>query len=331
MSLIKILEILIILIAIGVILSLLRVFRSLRLEKRLSDFSLVSLKTNDISFFDKANNYLWKLVLKISKILKKSVVLTKYSEKYNKYISYTDKDTKEGINYLSVKFLLATLALLLAILTFTFRKLEFNIMIFLIIFLISFFIPDIYLSIEFNHKRKQIEDDLLKAIIIMNNAFGSGRNIMQAISCVKDELDGPIKDEFQKIYLDITYGLSLDVVFNRFYERVKLEDAKYIMTSLTLLNKTGGDIIKIFSLIEKSIFSRKSLKNELNSLTASSKFVFKMLMFLPFIFIGIIFVLNPSYFKPIFTTSLGLIILVFTILFYILYILIIKRILEVEI
>ena len=154
---------------------------------------------------------------------------------------------------------------------------------------------------------------------------------MQAIQIVKTELDGPIQDEFEKIYLDITYGLSLDVVFNRFYERVKLEDAKYITSSLTLLNKTGGDIIRVFSRLEKSILDKKNLRNELTSLTSSSRFVFRFLAFLPFIFMFIIFVLNPKYFNPLFSSSIGIMVLILITALYLLYIWIIKRVLEVKI
>ena len=154
---------------------------------------------------------------------------------------------------------------------------------------------------------------------------------MQAIATVKKELDGPIADEFKKIHLDITYGLSLEVVFNRFYERVKLEEAKYIASALTLLNKTGGNIVRVFSSIEKSIFDKKKLNNELQSLTATSIFVFRILVALPFVFSLIIFILNPTYFTPLFTTGLGILLFLLILLLFILFVLTIKKVLKVKI
>lgn len=327
---VKLLQIIILLIIFGSILYLLRLYRALKLEKRIAKFAIVSKDDNEISLFDKMCKFSWILVNKFSQVLVKSDVFSKYGQTYNKFIAFDEKDKKMGIDFVSAKILLSLGVFILSLITMLFHYIHFNLMFIMIVFIISFFIPDIFLNIEFYKKRKKVEEDLLKAIIIMNNAFQSGRNIMQAIEIVKAELDGPIQDEFKKIYLDITYGLSLDVVFSRFYDRVKLEDAKYITTSLTLLNKTGGDIIKVFSLIEKSIFDKKNLKNELKSLTASSEFVFKLLISLPFIFILIIFLLNPSYFMPLFTTTLGIIILILTILIYVLYILLVKKVLEVE-
>lgn len=324
-------QIIIILLVVGVIYYLLRLYRGVKLEKRIAPFAIDSVNTYETTLFDSISKVFWIIIKKISNVIRKSELFSKYGEKYNKFILYEDRQIKEGIDYVSIKILLSLLVIFLACLSLAFQTIKLDIMIVLIIFIVSFFVPDMYLNFEFSKKKKRIEDDLLKAIIIMNNAFTSGKNIIQATGIVKDTLDGPIQDEFKKIYLDITYGLELDLVFNRFYERVKLEDAKYITTSLSLLNKTGGDIVRVFSLIEKSIFQKKNLKNELHSLTASSRFVFKLLAILPFIFVVMIFMLNPQFFKPLISSSLGIIVLVLTSLLYILYIFIIRKVLEVKI
>ena len=327
---VRFLQILLILIPVAVAIYLLRLVKSLSLEKRLADFAITSVKDHEISFFFFFFFYLSKMICKLSKLLKKSVVLQNYGKKYEKFVSFGLKERREGIYYVAIKFLVSFVVLLLGIVSFIMHYENFNGMLFLLILILSFFLPDVFLNITYHKKRKQIEDDLLKAIIIMNNAFESGRNIMQAILIAKTELDGPIQDEFEKIYLDITYGLSLDVVFHRFYERVKLDDAKYITTTLTLVNKTGGDIVKIFSRLEKSILDKKNLKNELHSLTSSSRFVFRFLVILPFIFVLLIFLLNPTYFMPLISSSLGIIILVLILILYILYIIIIRKTLEVK-
>ena len=44
---------------------------------------------------------------------------------------------------------------------------------------------------------------------------------VESLPIVKDELNGPLSDEFKKIYLDLTYGLELDVVFERLSKRVE--------------------------------------------------------------------------------------------------------------
>ena len=327
---VRFLQIILILIPIAVAIYLLRLSKTLRLEKRLSLFAITSNKDHEVSFFDKVGFYIWEFIRFVSKLFKKSTSLRKYGEKYEKFIPYEERNQKEGIYYVTIKLGCTFIVFVLGIITLIMHYHDFDFMILLVILIITFFLPDIFLNLNFNRKRKRIEEDLLKAIIIMNNAFSSGKSIIQAIEMVKLELDGPIQDEFEKIYLDISYGLSLDVVFNRFYERVKLNDAKYITTCLTLLNKTGGDIVRVFSRLEKSILDQKNLRNELYSLTSSSRFVFHFLAILPFVFVLIIFVLNPTYFTPFFASSLGFVILMVILALYIFYIWIIRKLLEVK-
>lgn len=328
---ILLIQIAIILLILAVLALIFRQTNAIRLERRFEAFSLLPTNGHEESIFDKLADYIWKKIHKLSNLLKKSVVLTKYGQKYDRHITFEEKEFRSGLDYVSLKFLIGLCFSFLNLATFAFKYKRISIGGFLLMFLIGFFIPDIFVAFEFNKKRKRIEEDLLKAIIIMNNSFKSGRNIMQAIDTVKNELDGPIADEFKKIYLDITYGLSLEVVFNRFYERVKLEDAKYIASSLTLLNKTGGNIVRVFATIEKSIFNKKKLRNEMKSLTSASVFVFRVLVALPFVFSLIIYILNPAYFMPLFKSGVGIFFLIIIILLFSMYIFIIKRVLRVKI
>ena len=108
---------------------------------------------------------------------------------------------------------------------------------------------------------------------------------MQAIKIVSDELDSPLGLEFKKMYVDLTYGLSLNVVFKRFEDRVKLSDVNYITTSLMILNESGGDIVKVFESVEKTFFNNKKLKDELKNSTSGSKRMVMMLLLLPVLLI----------------------------------------------
>ena len=326
---ISIIQIISITLLVFLIVVLLRESKSLKYERRIGPFSLDPF-TNDLSFFDKTFILLWKVIRLISRIIEKSKVISKKSKKYDKYITFEDKDFRSGIDYISLKILLVIAIDTLYFISLMFRYSKFNIFTILLSSILAFILPDLYLSYMFRKKKKLVEDDLLKAIIIMNNAFKSGSNVTQAIEVVMKELDGPIKDEFKKIYIDINYGLSLDVVFKRFYERVKIEDAKYLTSSLSLINKTGGNIIKVFSLIEKSFFDKKKLRNELKSLTAQSVFVFRFLLFLPFIFVLFILILNPAYFGPLFQYKIGMFIVFIIVLLYMLYVMIIRKLLKVK-
>lgn len=322
-------EFFVVMIFVITVIQIIKLVKSYQYEKKFSDFSLLSINDREVSLYEKVATLFFKIVYKISKIISVSKVIEKHSKKFDND-SKVDGRIRNGLDYISIKIVFGIFLSICAFFTIVIKKYNLDFMKLIIFFIIGYFLPNAIIVYKRKKNKKRVEDDLLKAIIIMNNSFKSGRNIMQAIETVKNELSGPIAEEFKKISLDISYGLSLDTVFNRFYNRVKIEDAKYIASSLTLLNKTGGNIIKVFTMIEDSFFDKKKLKSELDSLTASSVFVFRVLVFLPIIFVSLISILNKDYFKPLFTSVLGITLLFVIIFLYVIYIVIIKKLLKVE-
>jgi len=268
---------------------------------------------------------------KISKILLKSKFLTDYSEKYVKYSSKSRVSSIDKMNYITNKIFIGLFCVFLLLFSCFFRTIKIDFYILLLVFLIGFFMLDIYLTVDDKFKKRRIEKDMGQAIVIMNNAFRSGYSIMQAIYLVYKELDGPISTEFKKMYMDITFGLNMEVVFKRFSERVKCVEASYMSTSLAVLNKTGGNIVQVFNSVERNSMVRKKLKDELDSVSASARAVFKILVCIPIFIVGILVVLNPGFFNPLFTTPIGIMCLLLSIIIYVLYIIIIRKIVYVEV
>ena len=324
------LQFIIILIIIIVFLLTLKILNSISKEKRISNFSITALSDKPISFIEKLQNLYYSVIKSISKTISKSKVCNDYSKKYEKFVVVDDTHKQTSMDFISKKILFSILAVLLSIISNILKFKMFSFIQILIAFLFGFFILDIFLKIRKKKEEKRIEQDFLKAVIIMNNAFKSGRSIMQAVELVSTELEGPISNEFKKILIDLTYGLELEVVFDRFASRVKLEEVKYMASSLVILNETGGKITKIFSSIERSFIERKRIKDEMNSTLALSNFVFKVLVAIPFIIFVLIYFMDPTYFIPLIKEPLGNLILFLIILIYIVYIVLVKKIVKIR-
>ena len=97
-----------------------------------------------------------------------------------------------------------------------------------------------------------------------------------------------------------------------------------------LLNKTGGNVVKVFDSNEKSFFERKKLNDELKSVTTLSNFVFRILVSMPFIIFILIYLFNPNYFEPFINNGIGKLILGIIIILYVLYIVIVKKIIKIR-
>ncbi len=311
------------------IIAILRYRHGAKLENRISKFSVEALEDDEVSLMDKLSNILTKYIKVKSRVLEKSTIIQKYAKHFEKYtVIYNGELT--GIDLVSIKLTFGGLFILVAICSFALKLRVLHIYEWIIPFIAGLIILDIYYAVKYKIYRNKIENDLLQAIIIMNNAFKSGRSISQAVNLVTTELDGPIAKEFSKIYVELSFGLDLNTVFKRFAERVNVEEASYLTASLTILNKTGGNIVKVFSAIEKSLFSKKKLKLELNALTSSSKIIKNILFIVPIAFFILISLIDKSYFSVFFTTDIGFILFIFILILYISYILVVNKIMKVR-
>lgn len=306
-------------------------YRSYVFDKRFGPYAVEVLEDDSDSLFDNISYGYKSIRNRLSRVLVKSKLLLDYSKKYEKYSTKSRVTSIDLMNYISTKIFIGLGCILLLLFSCVLKYSTLDFYNILLVFLIGFFVLDIYLMISDKVKMNRIEKDMGKAIIVMNNAFKSGYSIMQALYLVYTELDGPISVEFKKMYMDITFGLNMEVVFKRFADRVKCVEASYMSTSLAVLNKTGGNIVQVFNSVERSLMTRKKLKDELESVSASARAVFKLLVCIPIFLVGMLLVLNPSYFVPLLTTPIGVLCLIFSILIYVLYIFIIRRVVYVEV
>lgn len=312
------------------LLFLLRYSKSIKLEKRIAKYAISPLHDNSLSLFDKFFVKYHYAMLKVSTFFEKSVFLTKYSKGFEKYLGIVNKTYTKPMEFIVSKVFIGFIFLLIAIFSKALQGEVFSLYEIAIPLIVGFFIPDIIYFSKYKVYRAKLENDMLQAIIIMNNAFKSGRSISQAIDLVADELEGPISEEFKKMALELSFGLSIEDVFKRFSKRIELEEVNYLTASLSVLNKTGGNIIKVFSSIEKTLFNQKKLRLELKSLTGASKIIVYILFVVPILFIAFISFIDPSYFVPLLTTPLGFMISSIILVVYIIYIFVVRKVMKVR-
>ena len=300
-----------------------------KLDKRINKHTITS-DDNRHSLFEIITNFYIRMRKKLSKDLSKSTYFKKYSLKYEKFIDKNKDEITDPMDYVSIKFILSFVFVIILIISEVIQNGELSFIKIFIAFTLGFFSLDIMLLSRGKYVEHQMKNDLLKAITIMNNSFKSGRSIVQTIKIVSDEIDGPLKAEFKKMYEDLSYGLEIEAVFERFNSRVNLKEVKYITTSLTILNKTGGNIVDVFSSIEKTVFNNKKLEDELHNLSAASKALYRILVVVPIVFTFVIYILDNTYFSPLFSNPLGIFAIILMVVLYITYIIIVKKIIRVK-
>ena len=331
MDIVDFLQIIIFAIIVIFIILLIRKENSLKKIRRITYYSLEPLKDDTLSLSERVVKGYLIFVERVRPIVSKSFFLKKISKRYDRYIKYKNRDRIKSIDFITYKISIAMVVLFLNLIAQVFGFRSFSMVSLFISFILGYFVLDILLFIYNKRENKRLGSDLLRAVIVMNNAFKAGKSTLQALKIASEELPEPICDEFKKMYLDMKYGLSVDTVFDRFAKRVGIDEAVYLSSSLTILNKTGGNIVEVFSSIERTLFDRKKLDEELKNVVEAPKMVVRILFVIPIIFTIMIYILNPDYFSPLIHHPLGFIIIFIILIMFIIYGMLLRKILRVEV
>lgn len=319
-------QVLLVFLVIIIITFFIRLNNAFKLEKRIARYSVrYNKNSTNVSVFDKFWNQYLSFVKKQRKKIRR--LFPSLIKRYDKYSVGTIYKTEDFITH---KLVISILFIILTIISQAIQGRFITLFQLFFSMIVGFYILDIYLIINNKINKKKIENDMLRAIIIMNNAFKSGKSTIQAVEIASKKLPKPICYEFKKIYEEMQYGLSVDMVFDRFSKRVNIEEAEYLASSLTILNRTGGNIVAVFDSIEKTLFDKKKLKEDLKNSTTVSKLVVRILLFVPVIFVLIIYLLNPNYFDPFFNSPLGYLMLGIIVIMFAIYTYLLNKIVEVN-
>ena len=112
-----IIQIILIIIAFGIVGWLISLIRVSKLEKRFKKFSVTTIKDTEISLFDKLKNKYYKMRAGISKGLYKLKIFNDYSKKYEKYCDNTKIIREDPMDYISTKVLTSILMIIIMLIS----------------------------------------------------------------------------------------------------------------------------------------------------------------------------------------------------------------------
>ena len=303
-------------------------YHSIVIEKRLSNFS-INPKAKRETLFERFVKVTTGMIEPFADFLARSTILENYSERYERYqVAFHEKSS---MMIVAKKIITSVIFFAVSMIVVTIKLEVMSFMEMVLALLIGFYIIDFIYLFKYQFYRKNVENDLLQAIIVMKNSFRAGNSLTQTIDIVTEELEGDIALEFKRMKLELSMGLSIEEVFDRFASRLDLPEVSYLSSSLIILNQTGGNIVKVFSSIEKTLMNKKKIRLELRALTGSSRLVTSILTVLPIIFMIIISLISPNYFAPFFESALGILIFILAFALYLLYICLVRKIMKVRV
>ena len=155
-----------------------------------------------------------------------------------------------------------------------------------------------------NHCNRVVHQ-MVEALTIMCNSLKVGLSLAQAMERVIKGYPGPLAKEFGLVLNKMSLGQNLEESLEQMAERVNRPDIEMLVSTVSILKETGGNLAETFYVMAETMRERQKMDKKIKALTAQGVMQAKIISCLPFILVGILYVMDKPYVAPLIFKPLG--------------------------
>jgi len=123
---------------------------------------------------------------------------------------------------------------------------------------------------------------------------------------VVDESKPPLGEEFRRILSEMRMGITEKQALENTSKRIKSEYFDWTVMAINVQREVGGNLAEIMETISSTIRERDRVMNRIKALTSEGRLSAIILIALPIVLGILLMVMNRVYISLLFTTKLGL-------------------------
>jgi tight adherence protein B len=156
-----------------------------------------------------------------------------------------------------------------------------------------------------SRRQRRFEDQIVPTVGMLAAALRAGFSLGQALERVARDGPKPTAEELARAVREVELGVGTEEALISLADRIGGEDYKVLAMMLIVHRRVGGNLAPILDSLADTVRQRAQLRQEIATLTAQQRLATYVLVALP-ILVSILFtVLNPPFMRPMFTTTLG--------------------------
>jgi tight adherence protein B len=201
----------------------------------------------------------------------------------------------------------------------------------IVVGVLGYLLPGIYVKYRIGQRLKAFNGQLGDTLTLLSNAIKAGYSFAQAIDTVAKNAVPPIGDEFGRAVREMNLGGSPDEALQNITKRVASPDFDLVATAYSIHRTVGGNLAEILDNIAYTIRERVRIKGEIATLTAQARASGTLITFLPIVLATFMYFVTPTYFRPMFGSIIGWILLAIAAFMIFIGNLIIRRVVAIEV
>ncbi len=191
------------------------------------------------------------------------------------------------------------------ILTALFFVLTGNILVAIVVLIVAAILPTAILNFLIRRRQKAFRAQLPDMLTLLAGTLRAGYSIGQGFESCSTEVSDPMGRELRRVVSETRLGRSLEESLESVAERMQSDDFSWAVMAIRIQREVGGNLAELLLTVADTMTQRERLRREVSTLTAEGRISAFIIGGLPPALAAVMFVMNPSYIKLLFTPGIG--------------------------
>lgn len=166
-------------------------------------------------------------------------------------------------------------------------------------------LPNVWLGWKARKRAQQFNLLFPEAIDLIVRALRAGLPVQEAIGNVARDIKDPIGAIFRRVQQEVQLGVPLETALWRVAKTVQTNEFNFLIVSLSIQRDTGGNLAETLANLSMLLRARQQLRLKIRAFTSEARTTMMIMVGLPFLVGGGLFLVSPKYIGPLFSTETG--------------------------
>lgn len=171
-----------------------------------------------------------------------------------------------------------------------------------------------FLNFRISRRRTAFSDQLPDVLQFIASSLHSGFSLAQGLDAVVREDTQPAAGEFSRALAQTRIGLLLEDALDTVADRMDSPDLRWSVIAIRIQREVGGNLAEVLGHTVETMRERASIRRHVRALSAEGRLSAYILVALPILVGGWMFIASKNYVRPLYTTGVGIGMLVFAFL-----------------
>jgi tight adherence protein B len=193
------------------------------------------------------------------------------------------------------------------------------------------FVPKAVVDAMFNRRVELFNTQMVDGLGLMANGMKSGLSIIQSLGMVRREMPNPFSQELDYVLKQQQLGISVEDAFQNLAKRIGSEDVNMFVTAVVILKETGGNLAETFETIVLVIRERLKVEKKISAMMRQNLAQGAIVASMPFALMAMFYFSDEGFLMPMFREPLGWALLAVAFTFWVLGVVMIYKVVQIEV